>query len=159
MPATPGATWRRSLPTSSCPCAEAQAGIALGRRRRSSGSPFHHAEERILEKACMDLERVLVREIWIAFAEATGIEDVRATTRDIPDYDVLMRQRLAILDRHGLCLAEIQEVIAGLEPMAGAREFLDWLRERFQVVILSDTFYEFRSEEHTSELQSRGHLV
>jgi len=96
-----------------------------------------------VEIACLDLEGVLVPEIWIAFAEATGIEELRATTRDIPDYDVLMRQRLAILDRHGLGLAEIQEVIAGLEPLAGAREFLDWLRERFQVVILSDTFYEF----------------
>lgn len=96
-----------------------------------------------MEIACLDLEGVLVPEIWIAFAEATGIEELRATTRDIPDYDVLMRQRLAILDRHGLGLAEIQEVIAGLEPLAGAREFLDWLRERFQVVILSDTFYEF----------------
>lgn len=96
-----------------------------------------------MEIACLDLEGVLVPEIWIAFAEATGIEELRATTRDIPDYDVLMRQRLAILDRHGLGLAEIQEVIAELEPLAGAREFLDWLRERFQVVILSDTFYEF----------------
>lgn len=96
-----------------------------------------------MEIACLDLEGVLVPEIWIAFAEATGIESLRATTRDIPDYDVLMRQRLAILEQHGLGLREIQEVIAGLQPLEGAREFIDWLRERFQVVILSDTFYEF----------------
>lgn len=96
-----------------------------------------------MEIACLDLEGVLVPEIWIAFAEATGIDELRATTRDIPDYDVLMRQRLAILEQHKLGLGEIQEVIAGLEPLPGAREFIDWLRERFQVVILSDTFYEF----------------
>lgn len=96
-----------------------------------------------MEIACLDLEGVLVPEIWIAFAEATGIEALRATTRDIPDYDVLMRQRLGILASHGLGLPEIQEVIAGLQPLEGAREFVDWLRERFQVVILSDTFYEF----------------
>ena len=96
-----------------------------------------------MEIACLDLEGVLVPEIWIAFAEATGIEALRATTRDIPDYDVLMRQRLAILEAHGLGLPQIQEVIGGLQPLEGAREFIDWLRERFQVVILSDTFYEF----------------
>lgn len=96
-----------------------------------------------MEIACLDLEGVLVPEIWIAFAEKTGIDELRATTRDIPDYDVLMKQRLSILDRHGLGLNEIQEVIATLEPLPGAREFTDWLRERFQVVILSDTFYEF----------------
>lgn len=96
-----------------------------------------------MEIACLDLEGVLVPEIWIAFAEKTGIDELRATTRDIPDYDVLMRQRLALLERHGLGLAQIQEVIASLQPLDGAREFLDWLRERYQVVILSDTFYEF----------------
>jgi len=96
-----------------------------------------------VEIACLDLEGVLVPEIWIAFAEKTGISELRATTRDIPDYDVLMKQRLAILERHGLGLAEIQEVIASLSPLEGARDFIDWLRERFQVVILSDTFYEF----------------
>lgn len=96
-----------------------------------------------MEIACLDLEGVLVPEIWIAFAEKTGIDALRATTRDIPDYDVLMRQRLSILEKHGLGLNEIQEVIATLEPLAGARDFIDWLRERFQVVILSDTFYEF----------------
>jgi phosphoserine/homoserine phosphotransferase len=93
--------------------------------------------------ACLDLEGVLVPEIWIAFAERTGIEELRATTRDIPDYDVLMKQRLGLLDQHNLKMDDIQAVIAELEPLPGAIEFVDWLRERFQVVILSDTFYEF----------------
>lgn len=92
---------------------------------------------------CLDLEGVLVPEIWIAFAEKTGIEDLKATTRDIPDYDVLMQQRLRILDENNLDLASIQEVIAGLEPLPGARAFLDDLRAQYQVIILSDTFYEF----------------
>jgi len=96
-----------------------------------------------VEIACLDLEGVLVPEIWIAFAEKTGIESLRATTRDIPDYDVLMKQRLRILDEHGLTLNDIQEVIATLKPLDGAVEFVNWLRERFQVIILSDTFYEF----------------
>ena len=96
-----------------------------------------------MEIACLDLEGVLVPEIWIAFAEKTGIDALKATTRDIPDYDVLMKQRLRILDEHGLKLADIQKVIATLKPLEGAPEFIDWLRERFQVVILSDTFYEF----------------
>ena len=93
--------------------------------------------------ACLDLEGVLVPEIWINVAERTGIEALRATTRDIPDYDVLMKQRLGILEEHGLGIADIQDVISGMGPMPGAQEFLDWLRERLQVVILSDTFYEF----------------
>jgi phosphoserine / homoserine phosphotransferase len=96
-----------------------------------------------VEIACLDLEGVLVPEIWINVAECTGIEALRATTRDIPDYDVLMRQRLALLKQHKLRLQDIQQVIDGLGPMHGAAEFLDWLRLRFQVVILSDTFYEF----------------
>lgn len=96
-----------------------------------------------MEIACLDLEGVLVPEIWINFAKKTGIDALKATTRDIPDYDVLMKQRLRILDEHGLGLNEIQEVIADMGPMDGALEFVDWLRERFQVVILSDTFYEF----------------
>lgn len=96
-----------------------------------------------MELACLDLEGVLIPEIWIAFAEKTGIDALKATTRDIPDYDVLMKQRLQILDDHQLGLNEIQAVIAELEPLPGARDFVDWLRERFQVVILSDTFYEF----------------
>ncbi len=92
---------------------------------------------------CLDLEGVLVPEIWIAFAEATGIEALRRTTRDEPDYDVLMRYRLDLLAEHDLGLTAIQEVIAGLEPLEGAREFLDELRDRTQVVILSDTFEQF----------------
>ena len=96
-----------------------------------------------MEIACLDLEGVLVPEIWIAFAQMTGIEELKATTRDIADYDVLMKQRLRLLDAHGLGLAEIQAVIAGLRPLEGAPAFLDWMKERFQVVILSDTFYEF----------------
>jgi phosphoserine / homoserine phosphotransferase len=102
-----------------------------------------HSQERSVEIACLDLEGVLVPEIWIAFAERTGIKELRATTRDIPDYDVLMKQRLRILDEHNLGLPDIQAVIAEIKPLEGAREFIDWLRERFQVVILSDTFYEF----------------
>ena len=93
--------------------------------------------------ACLDLEGVLVPEIWINVAERTGIDALLLTTRDEPDYDVLMGKRLEILREHGLALSDIQAVIATLEPMPGARDFLDWLRERFQVVILSDTFYEF----------------
>lgn len=96
-----------------------------------------------MEIACLDLEGVLVPEIWINFAKRTGIDELRATTRDIPDYDVLMRQRLRILQQHNLGLPDIQEVIDGMGPLEGAKDFLDWLRERFQVVILSDTFYEF----------------
>ena len=96
-----------------------------------------------MELACLDLEGVLIPEIWIAFAERTGIEELRATTRDIPDYDVLMRQRLRLLDEHNLRIDDIQQVIATLEPLPGAIDFVDWLRERFQVIILSDTFYEF----------------
>ena len=96
-----------------------------------------------MELACLDLEGVLIPEIWINFAEKTGIEELKATTRDIPDYDVLMKQRLRILDEHKLGYQEIQEVIATLSPLEGAIEFVDWLREHFQVIILSDTFYEF----------------
>ncbi|HEV8077282.1 MAG TPA: bifunctional phosphoserine phosphatase/homoserine phosphotransferase ThrH, partial [Marinobacter sp.] len=96
-----------------------------------------------MELACLDLEGVLIPEIWIAFAEKTGIEELKATTRDIPDYNVLMKQRLKLLDQHGYGLPQIQEVIGELDPLPGAAEFLGWLRERFQVVILSDTFYEF----------------
>ena len=91
----------------------------------------------------LDLEGVLVPEIWIAFAEKTGIEQLKLTTRDIPDYDELMTGRLAILNEHGLKLADIQEVIGTLAPLEGARAFLDELRSITQVVILSDTFLEF----------------
>ncbi|CAN0280364.1 unnamed protein product, partial [Chrysoparadoxa australica] len=93
--------------------------------------------------AWLDLVGGLETEIWIDFAERTGIEELKATTRDIPDYDVLMQQRLRLLDEHKLGLNEIQEVIATMKPLEGAPEFVDWLRERFQVVILSDTFYQF----------------
>ena len=96
-----------------------------------------------MEITCLDLEGVLVPEIWIGFAEKTGIEEFRATTRDIPDYDVLMQQRLGLLDQHGLSLRDIQQVIATMAPMPGAVEFINWLKKRCQVVILSDTFYEF----------------
>ena len=91
----------------------------------------------------LDLEGVLVPEIWIAVAEKTGIEKLRLTTRDISDYDVLMKGRLQILDQHGLKISDIQEVIGTLKPMEGAREFLDTLRSLYQVIILSDTFEEF----------------
>jgi len=93
--------------------------------------------------ACLDLEGVLVPEIWINVAERTGIAELRRTTRDEPDYDKLMRGRLAILDRHKLGIREIEAVIASLEPLPGAIEFVAWLRERFQVLVLSDTFYQF----------------
>lgn len=96
-----------------------------------------------MEIACLDLEGVLIPEIWIKFAEKTGIEALKATTRDIADYDELMTMRLGELDKAGLGINEIQEVISTLSPLEGAADFLNWLRERFQVVILSDTFYEF----------------
>ena len=92
---------------------------------------------------CLDLEGVLIPEIWVEFAARTGIDALRRTTRDEPDYDVLMRYRLDILREHKLGLPDIQAVIADMGPLPGARAFLDALRDRFQVVILSDTFYEF----------------
>jgi phosphoserine/homoserine phosphotransferase len=91
----------------------------------------------------LDVEGVLVPEIWIAVAERTGIDGLRRTTRDEPDYDVLMRYRLGLLDEHGLTMSLIEDVIAGLEPLEGAREFLDELRDETQVVLLSDTFEQF----------------
>ena len=91
----------------------------------------------------LDLEGVLVPEIWIAVAETTGIPELRRTTRDEPDYDLLMRQRLAILDQHGLTMSAIEDVIATLKPLPGALEFLNALRDQTQVVILSDTFEQF----------------
>ncbi len=92
---------------------------------------------------CLDLEGVLVPEIWIAFAEASGIPELKRTTRDEPDYDKLMKYRLDILDQHGLGLKEIQETIAKIDPMPGAKEFLDELRSETQAIILSDTFSQF----------------
>ncbi len=92
---------------------------------------------------CLDMEGVLVPEIWIAFAEKTGIPELRITTREEPDYDKLMKYRLGILKQHKLGLAEIREVIAGIDPMPGAKAFLDELRSMTQVIILSDTFEQF----------------
>ena len=92
---------------------------------------------------CLDMEGVLVPEIWIAFSEATGIPELRRTTRDEPDYDKLMKYRLAILKEHGLGLKEIQATIATIDPLPGAKEFLDELRREAQVLILSDTFTQF----------------
>jgi phosphoserine/homoserine phosphotransferase len=96
-----------------------------------------------VEIACLDLEGVLIPEVWIGVAERTGIEALRATTRDVPDYDELMQQRLRILRENDVGIRDIQEVIAGMRPLDGAPAFLAWLRENFQVVILSDTFYDF----------------
>lgn len=93
--------------------------------------------------ACLDMEGVLFPEIWINVAEKTGVDELRLTTRDISDYDELMQHRIRILDRNGITLSEIQAVIATLTPLDGVPEFLDWLRRRFQLVILSDTFYQF----------------
>ena len=94
---------------------------------------------------CLDLEGVLVPEIWIAFSKASGIPELKRTTRDEPDYDKLMRWRLGILKEHGLGLKEIRQTIAAIDPMPGAREFLDALRRETQVIILSDTFTQFAS--------------
>ena len=97
----------------------------------------------IMNIVCLDLEGVLVPEIWIAFAEATGIPELKRTTRDEPDYDKLMKFRIGILKEHGLGLKEIQDTIATIEPLQGAKEFLDELRSITQVIILSDTFLQF----------------
>jgi phosphoserine/homoserine phosphotransferase len=96
-----------------------------------------------VQLVCLDLEGVLVPEIWIEFAERTGIAAFKRTTRDEPDYDKLMRYRLELLRHHGLRLSDIQQVIAAMRPLEGAAAFLDGLRASYQVVILSDTFYEF----------------
>jgi len=96
-----------------------------------------------VQLVCLDLEGVLVPEIWIEFADAVGVPELRRTTRDEPDYDKLMRYRLELLHQHGLGLPRIQEVIGRLSPLPGALEFMSWLRARFQVIILSDTYYEF----------------
>jgi phosphoserine / homoserine phosphotransferase len=93
--------------------------------------------------ACLDLEGVLVPEIWVNVALKTGIEELKLTTREMPDYDALMKRRLAILEQHKLTISDVQEVIANMGPLNGARDFVAWLRERCQIVILSDTFYQF----------------
>jgi phosphoserine / homoserine phosphotransferase len=100
-------------------------------------------ESKFMKIVCTDLEGVLVPEIWINVALKTGIEELKLTTRDISDYDVLMRKRLGILEHHGLKLKDITDVIATMAPMDGALEFLTWLRERTQVIIVSDTYVEF----------------
>lgn len=100
-------------------------------------------EDKGMYITCLDLEGVLVPEIWIAFAEASGIPELKRTTRDEPDYDKLMKWRIGILKEHGLGLKEIQDTIATIDPMPGAREFLDKLRELSQVIIISDTFEQF----------------
>ena len=96
-----------------------------------------------MDIVCLDLEGVLVPEIWIAFAEASGIPELKRTTRDEPDYDKLMKWRLGILKEHGLGLKEIQETIAKIDPLPGAKEFLDELRSITQVIIISDSFNQF----------------
>lgn len=96
-----------------------------------------------MQIVCLDLEGVLIPEIWIEFSQRTGIPELARTTRDEPDYDKLMRGRIEILNRKGLGLPDIQQVIGGMRPLEGAKEFLDWLRTYCQVVILSDTYYEF----------------
>ncbi len=119
---------------------------------------------------CLDLEGVLVPEIWIEFAARTGIPELRRTTRDEPDYDKLMRYRLTILAENGLGLPDVQKVIAEMGPLPGAREFVDGLRENYQLIILSDTFYEFAQPLmrqlgwptlfcHSLEVDARGMLV
>ena len=123
-----------------------------------------------MQIVCLDLEGVLVPEIWIEFSKRTGIPELRRTTRDEPDYDKLMKSRLEILARHKLGLPDIQKVIAEMGPMPGAKDFLDDLRDRFQVLILSDTFYEFAMPLmrqlgmptlfcHKLEADARGFLV
>lgn len=102
-----------------------------------------HGWEDIMFVTCLDLEGVLVPEIWIAFAKATGIPELEKTTRDEPDYDKLMNYRIGILKEHGLGLKEIQETIAGIDPLPGAKDFLDKLRAQGQVIIISDTFSQF----------------
>ena len=92
---------------------------------------------------CLDLEGVLIPEVWIGLANKTGIEELKLTTRDIKDYNELMTMRLSVLDKHGLTLADVEKVVETMDPLEGAREFLDWLRIRTEVIILTDTFREF----------------
>jgi len=123
-----------------------------------------------MEIVCFDLEGVFVPEIWINVAEKTGIEALRLTTRDVPDYDKLMNYRLEILDERGLGIADIQQVIGQMHPLDGAAEFLQWVSRNFQVVILSDTFYQFAEPlmaqlgypvlfAHNLEIDARGRIV
>ena len=96
-----------------------------------------------MQVVCLDLEGVLIPEIWIEVSKRTGVDALKLTTRDISDYDELMRHRLDVLDAQGISLADIQSAIATMQPLAGALEFVTWIREHFQLAILSDTFYEF----------------
>jgi phosphoserine/homoserine phosphotransferase len=123
-----------------------------------------------MQMICLDLEGVLVPEIWIEFSKRVNVPELARTTRDEPDYDKLMRFRIGLLEQHGLKLADIQDVIAGMGPMPGARDFLDDLRSRYQVLILSDTFYEFAQPLmrqlgwptllcHKLEVDARGFVV
>jgi phosphoserine/homoserine phosphotransferase len=111
--------------------------------RNENAADSGNIERESMKIVCTDLEGVLVPEIWINVARKTGIEELKLTTRDISDYDVLMRKRLGILEHHGLKLKDITDVIATMAPMDGAFEFLTWLRERTQVIIVSDTYVEF----------------
>ena len=112
----------------------------------AAGAALPKTKEIIMQKiVCLDLEGVLIPEIWIAFSQASGIPELKRTTRDEPDYDKLMKWRLGILKEHGLGLKEIQETIAGIDPLPGAKEFLDELRSICQVIIISDTFTQFAS--------------
>lgn len=111
--------------------------------KRKSADESINRKGRLMNIVCLDMEGVLVPEIWIAFAEETGIPELKRTTRDEPDYNKLMRYRLDILKEHGLGLKEIQETIGKIDPLPGAREFLDELRRTTQVIILSDTFEQF----------------
>lgn len=120
--------------------------IQGGERKSADGRLIaEKMEDKIMYITCLDLEGVLVPEIWIAFAEASGIPELKRTTRDEPDYDKLMTWRLGILKEHGLGLKEIQDTIATIDPIPGAKEFLDELRSISQVIIISDTFTQFAS--------------
>lgn len=134
----------RRAATHACDATDSRYSAApFGTGRRDPGRPPFHSEPPNLQILCLDLEGVLVPEIWIGVAERTGIAELRVTTRDEPDYDKLMKRRLAILEREGLGIADIHAVIGAMDPLPGAAAFLDWARERMQVLILSDTFYEF----------------
>jgi len=128
-----GTRWTKSRITSN---------LRLGRWYLTNCSIYIPGGNR-MKIVCLDLEGVLVPEIWIAFSKKTGIEELRLTTRDIPDYTVLMNKRIGILKEHKLTLGDIQSVIATMDPLPGAMEFLDWLRSETQIVILSDTFSQF----------------
>ncbi len=110
---------------------------------RDGRGPRDGRDEQVMYVSCLDLEGVLVPEIWLNVAEHTGLDALALTTRDMSDYDQLMRHRLGVIQKNGLRYSDIQRVIAGMAPLDGALEFLDWLRERSQVIILSDTFYQF----------------